>query len=119
MDNLEKYREAVLDHFENPKNSGLLDDYDFYGKGENKSCNDTVEITLKFVNRVVEDVGVKSDGCVISRSFSSFFSEAVKGLSRKELRELDENGFFDLIGFKPRESRLKCALTCFYAVENI
>ena len=82
------YREVILDHYRNPRNRGHLDSPDASAHGVNPLCGDEVTIELSFNGDTVADVAVESQGCSISQSSASMMTEAIKGKSRDEIKEL-------------------------------
>ncbi len=114
----EDYRNAVLDHYEDPRNIEKLDDPDLRGVFVNESCGDRVELTINTEKGKIEDTGVEVDGCVISKAFSSMFSVAIKGEKVEYISEIDEEEFFDFLNCFPRRARKKCALTVFEALKD-
>ncbi len=113
-----EYRKTVLDHYENPRNLGLIDKFDFEGSATNKSCEDEVSIRLRINEDVIEEVGIELDACVVCRAFASMFSENIKGEKIRDMRELDEKSFFEIVGFYPRKVRKKCSMVVFHALKN-
>lgn len=82
------YREVILDHYRNPRNTGHLDAPDGTAEGVNPLCGDEIHIEIKFDGDVVSDVAVDGQGCSISQSSASMMSEAIKGKTRDEIEEL-------------------------------
>jgi len=50
-----QYSEKVLDHFRNPRNVGVIENPDGYGKVGNPVCGDLMEIFIKV--KIDEDGG--------------------------------------------------------------
>ncbi len=113
-----EYRKAVIDHYENPRNLEKLEEFDFRGSSTNDLCGDIVGIKIDQKEEVVEEVSINLDGCVVCKAFASMFSQKIKGEKISEMRELDEEGFFEIVGFYPREVRKKCSMVVFHAFKN-
>ena len=75
----------LLEHFQNPKNVGIIVDADGYGKVENPICGDMTEMYIKVEKDILRDVKFKSYGCFATIASASALSEAVKG---KRLNEI-------------------------------
>ncbi len=75
----------LLEHFQNPKNVGVIKDADGYGKVENPICGDMTEMYIKVEKDILRDVKFKSYGCFATIASASALSEAVKG---KRLNEI-------------------------------
>ena len=44
------YREVILDHYKNPRNTGTLDPHDFTFEDENPLCGDKLRIDVRLTN---------------------------------------------------------------------
>lgn len=82
------YREVILDHYRNPRNRGHLEHPDAVAGGVNPLCGDEITIELDLEDDVVAAVAVDGQGCSISQASASMMSEAIKGRSRAEIKEL-------------------------------
>lgn len=82
------YREVILDHYRKPRNQGHLKTFDASAQGVNPLCGDEINIEVRFDGDVVSDIAVESQGCSISQSSASMMTEAIKGKTRDEIREI-------------------------------
>ncbi len=83
------YREIILDHYRNPRNRGELPVPPAHrAEGFNPLCGDEVQVYLDVDGDTVADVRVTGQGCSISQSSASMMSQAVKGKSVDEARQL-------------------------------
>ena len=77
------YSEKVLDHYENPRNVGKLDDADAAvgtGMVGAPACGDVMRLQIKVGdNGVIEDAKFKTYGCGSAIASSSLLTEWVKG----------------------------------------
>ena len=84
------YGEKVLDHYENPRNVGKMDDNsDDVGTGMvgAPACGDVMRLQIKVGDDgIIEDAKFKTYGCGSAIASSSLLTEWVKG------RTLDEAG---------------------------
>lgn len=83
------YTEKVMDHFKNPRNVGVLEDPDGYGKVGNPVCGDLMEIFLKIGKNqegedTIEDIKFRTFGCGSAVSTSSMVTEMAKGKTLDE-----------------------------------
>ena len=112
MDGVDRqaYIELLLDHYENPRYSGKLDDADIVLGGGNPGCGDIVTMYLKIDDeeRVV-DVSFEGEGCTISQAGASVVTEMVKGKPLSEIEEMDLNTMIDELGRDVVISRTRCA----------
>lgn len=82
------YQEVILDHNKSPKNYGTLSGSTHSADGHNPLCGDQLKLYLLVHGDTVEDVRFEGSGCAISTASASLMTEAVKGRSREEAREL-------------------------------
>lgn len=85
------YREAILDHSRKPRNHRRLDEATLHGEGLNPSCGDEVELFLHIDGDVITDISFLGTGCAISQSSASLLTEALKGRTLKEARQLSHS----------------------------
>lgn len=106
----EMYKELILDHWRSPQNKGLLIDFDVEGHQVNTNCGDAILLRLKFSKQTVSQVSFDGEGCAISQASASLLTEALKGKSLPELKNLNSKDVFTLLGVEIIPTRLKCAL---------
>tara|TARA_R110002051_G_scaffold290129_1_gene353459 strand:- start:58 stop:435 length:378 start_codon:yes stop_codon:yes gene_type:complete len=82
------YSKAVLDHYNNPRNVGVLNaDSKDVGTGivGAPACGDVMKLQIKVnINGVIEDARFKTYGCGSAIASSSLITEWVKGKTLKE-----------------------------------
>ena len=104
------YIELLLDHYENPRNSGKLEDADIVQGGGNPGCGDIVTMYLKIDDQErVVDVSFEGEGCTISQAGASVVTEMVLGKTLSEIEDLDLNAIIDELGRDVVVSRTRCA----------
>jgi nitrogen fixation protein NifU and related proteins len=109
MDDL--YRDYILDHYKNPRNSGELPDATHRYHDTNPLCGDEITMMLKVDDSgVVDDVRFIGRGCAISQASASILTEEVKGKTLDELRSLDRDHVLGNLGITISPARVKCAL---------
>ena len=79
------YSEEVLDHYENPRNVGKMDDNDPHvgtGMVGAPACGDVMRLQIKVNDQgVIEDAKFKTYGCGSAIASSSLVTEWVKGMT--------------------------------------
>jgi nitrogen fixation NifU-like protein len=73
------YSEKVMDHFQNPRNMGELEDADAVGRVGNPVCGDVMDIYIKVRDNRIADIGFKTMGCAAAIATSSMVTELAKG----------------------------------------
>lgn len=131
------YKEVILDHYQHPRNRGLLDDPDVATRGHNPLCGDEVILGVKLAGNVIDEIAFSGRGCSISQASASMMTVGVKGHDVDEARSLAA-GFRDLMagsgstdglqgnedmealqGVKRFPVRVKCALLPWTALEEV
>lgn len=102
--------EFILDHYENPRNRGKIEDADVVSDGGNPGCGDVVTIYLKVDddNRV-QQVTFEGQGCTISQAAASLVTEMVTGQPLDAVLDLDYDAIIDELGREVVMSRPRCA----------
>ncbi|HET8567745.1 MAG TPA: SUF system NifU family Fe-S cluster assembly protein [Candidatus Limnocylindria bacterium] len=117
MDDL--YRDYILDHYKNPRNSGELPDATHRYHDTNPLCGDEITMMLKVgEGDRVEDVRFIGRGCAISQASASILTEEVKGKTLDELRAIDRDHVLSNLGITISPARIKCALLSLKALKG-
>ena len=79
------YSEKVMDHFNNPRNVGEIENASGVGTVGNAKCGDIMRMYLDIdENGIIQDVKFKTFGCGAAVATSSMATELVKGKTVKE-----------------------------------
>jgi nitrogen fixation NifU-like protein len=90
------YQEVILDHNRRPRNFGPLPAASCRAEGYNPLCGDKVTVFLEVDGGRIRDVAFQGSGCAISTASASLMTEALKGRTVDEVRELFRR-FHDLV----------------------
>lgn len=82
------YSEKVMDHFQNPRNVGEIENASGVGTVGNAKCGDIMKIFIKVEDGVLTDVKFKTFGCAAAIATSSMATELIIGKSVEEALEL-------------------------------
>jgi nitrogen fixation NifU-like protein len=104
------YREQILDHYGHPRNEGSLDDPDISYERDNPICGDVVKLDVRLEDGKVSQAKFTGQGCVISMASASMFTEAIEGKTIAELKAMDDEDIFEMLGINPGPSRANCAV---------
>jgi nitrogen fixation NifU-like protein len=105
------YRDIILDHYQNPRNKGLVSPADIDYEEDNPVCGDHIRLTLQLDDdERVTAVGWDGQGCAISQASASMLSEAIIGKTLEELRGFSKEDILEMLGIELGPVRLKCAL---------
>ena len=84
----ELYQEVILDHNKRPRNFRALDGASHHAEGYNPLCGDHLSLYLQIDDGRISDVAFQGSGCAISKASASLMTDAVKGLSIGDVREM-------------------------------
>ena len=112
------YKQLIIEHYKNPLHFGRLDRKTVSGSSENPSCGDNIVIDLQIGDGSIVNVGFDGSGCAISQAGASLLCDFIKNKSLDDVRAIDREQVLSLLGVDLTESRKKCALTAFYALQN-
>ena len=122
-------REIILDHYQNPRNHGRLENPTVANRGHNPLCGDEIELSVGIdaEEERIRDIAFTGRGCSISQASASMMTDAVKGMKLAEAeaavqqfaqrmanrepppKDLEEE-LDALQGVKKYPARVKCAL---------
>ncbi len=111
------YSEKVMDHFQNPRNVGKIEDADGIGEVGNAKCGDIMRMYLK-----VDDDGIITDckfntfGCGSAIATSSMATELIKGKSIDDALELSNKAVVEALDGLPAY-KLHCSVLAEEAVK--
>lgn len=98
------YSKKVLEHFTDPRNVGVIEDADGYGKVGNPVCGDLMEIYIKVKDDKIEDIKFKTFGCGSAIATSSMVTELAKGMNIDEAMKITRKDVADeLDGLPPQK----------------
>lgn len=95
------YSEKVLDHFQNPRNVGEIENPDGVGQAGNPKCGDIMKIYLRVENELITDIKFKTFGCASAIASSSMATELVKGRSIDEAWNLTNSAVAEALDGLP------------------
>ena len=97
----ELYNDTVLDHYRNPRNTGVLEGADAVGKAENSACGDVLHLYLQIEEGRVRAARFQTFGCAAAIAAGSRLTEMVTGLTLDELRGIRRQDVGDALGGLP------------------
>jgi nitrogen fixation NifU-like protein len=105
------YRENILDHYQNPRHYGIMEDPDISYQDDNPLCGDVIRIDLKVDEEErITDVAFSGEGCAISQASASMLTEEILGKTLDEVKALGKEDVLEMLGIQLGPVRLKCAL---------
>ena len=129
-------RTIILEHFQNPKNKGLIDDDSYKCVNmNNESCIDEINLMVKIIDDKIIDIRFDGEACAICTSATSVMIETLLGKSVTEAREILKNyeymidekeynsdiletaNIYSDIAKQP--NRKKCALLAWWGIKKV
>jgi len=104
------YSRQLLDHFENPRGVGDLDEATVSVELQNPACGDILRLSLRIENERVVEARFRAKGCVPAIACGSKLVEAIRGADLATARALKEEVLVEALGGLPQASRHAGAL---------
>lgn len=99
------YSNKVIDHYENPRNVGVLDKNDEHvgtGMVGAPACGDVMKLQIKVGdNGIIEDAKFKTYGCGSAIASSSLVTEWLKGKNLDEAQAIKNSDIADELELPP------------------
>ncbi len=102
------YTDKVLEHFQNPRNIGIIDDPTVLVQVGEPSCGDALLLTLKIENDLIVDIKFKVYGCGAAIATSSIATEMTMGQPLDAAIQITEQAIADALGGLPPE-KMHCS----------
>ena len=122
------YSEKVMDHFQNPRNLGKMENADGIGEVGNAKCGDIMKMYIKVDDGIITDVKFNTFGCGSAIATSSMATEMIKGKSVEDALELSNKAVVEALDGLPThkihcsvlaEEAVKAAVKDYYDKNNI
>ena len=116
------YSEKVLDHYENPRNVGVIEEDDSTGTGMvgAPACGDVMRLQIKVDDQgIIEDAKFKTYGCGSAIASSSLVTEWIKGKTLDDAVKINNMAIAEELALPPvkihcsvlAEDAIKAAIT--------
>ena len=96
------YSDKVMDHFQNPRNVGVLEDADGVGKVGNPVCGDMMTFYIKVKDDHIHDIKFQTFGCGAAIAVSSMVSEMALGKTLDEAMKITNEDVAEELGGLPK-----------------
>ena len=110
------YSEKVMDHFQHPRNVGVIEDANGVGEVGNAKCGDIMKIYLKINDGVIDDVKFETFGCGSAIATSSMATEMIKGKPVNQALQLTNMAVVEALDGLPAH-KLHCSVLAEEAVK--
>lgn len=99
------YSERLLDHFQNPRNVGELEEADLRVEVSNPICGDILRLTANLAGGRISEVAYRTRGCTASIAVGSALTELLVGMSAREALAIDRDVIEAAAGGLSNESK--------------
>lgn len=110
------YSEKVMDHFQNPRNLGKMEDADGIGEVGNAKCGDIMKMYIKVKDGIISDVKFNTFGCGSAIATSSMATEMIKGKKIEEALALTNKAVVEALDGLPA-NKIHCSVLAEEAVK--
>ena len=127
-------RSIMLEHYQNPKNKGLIKDETYLKINmNNESCIDEINLMVKLDGDTIKDIRFDGEACAICTSATSVMIDTLIGKDIKTAEKIIEN-YYNMIEEKEYDKELlqaviyndiakqpnrkKCALLPWWGIEK-
>ena len=111
------YSDQVRDHYANPRNAGSIADPSGKSLVKSPLDGDTVLVTLRIQDNIVQDARFKCMGCAVAIACSSMATEMVLGKPVEEAYAITEASVAEALGGIP-EYKMRCSNLAPAAIRN-
>ena len=111
------YSDKVMDHFQNPRNVGKMEDADGIGEVGNAKCGDIMRMYIKVDKdtQTITDVKFNTFGCGSAIATSSMATEMIKGKPIEEALKLSNKAVAEALDGLPAH-KMHCSVLAEEAV---
>ena len=113
------YSEQVLDHYNNPRNVGVMDASDpdvGTGMVGAPACGDVMRLQIKIEEGIVTDARFKTYGCGSAIASSSLLTEWVKGMNIDEADSIKNSQIAEALALPP--VKIHCSVLAEDAIKS-
>ena len=110
------YSDKVMDHFQNPRNVGKMDDADGIGEVGNAKCGDIMRMYIKVRDGIIVDCKFNTFGCGSAIATSSMATELIKGKPVEDALKLSNQAVVEALDGLPAH-KLHCSVLAEEAVQ--
>ena len=123
----EELSDIIMDHFNYPRNIGIIDYPNGQGCNGDTECGDYLEIYIRVENNLIEDISFLVFGCFGAIASGSMTMQLAKGKTLEEAFKISEEDIIQALGGLPEDKKhcsnlgvkaLKNAIDDYYSKEK-
>ena len=105
------YSDILQEHFENPRNIGVIEQADAEAEVYNPACGDTMHLYLRIEDDRIVEAKFQTQGCPAAIAAGSVLTELIVGKSVDESLEVKEAVIAQKLGGLPPQKAHSAVLT--------
>lgn len=98
------YSPELLDHFQNPRNAGEVEQAHAVVQIENPACGDVLRLSARLEDGRIAEIRFRAKGCVPAMACGSALTELVRGKTLNEAQVLKREQLIETVGGVPEAS---------------
>jgi nitrogen fixation NifU-like protein len=102
------YSDLVIEHFQHPRNVGVIADADASARMESPVCGDLMEVYLKIQDGCIQDARFRTFGCGAAIASSSMATEMVKNMTLQQALAMTDEQVAEALGGLPPQ-KMHCS----------
>ena len=102
MDTFDDYTDKVMDHYEHPRNVGVVENANGTGVVGNPACGDVMKLTIRVEDEIIKDAKFKTFGCGAAIATSSIVTEMIIGKNIKDALDVSNKSVAEALGGLPK-----------------
>jgi NifU-like protein involved in Fe-S cluster formation len=83
-----EYSEKLMDHFQNPRNVGVIEKADGVGKLSSDVCGDIMHLYIRVEDKIITDAKYTTFGCAAAVASGSMLTEMIIGMTLDNAEKL-------------------------------
>lgn len=116
-EDLRAYSDIVIDHFQHPRNAGVLADANAVGEDRNPVCGDHMKLMLRIEGDAIAEAHFQTRGCPAAIATSSMATVVLTGMRVEEAARLKRQDFVDAVGGLPK-AKIHCSVLAAAALKK-
>ncbi|MYE07031.1 MAG: iron-sulfur cluster assembly scaffold protein [Chloroflexi bacterium] len=111
------YSDIVIDHFQHPRNAGVLDDANAVGEDRNPVCGDHMRLMLRIEDDAIAEARFQTRGCPAAIATSSMATVVLTNMHIDDAAALKRQDFVDAVGGLPK-AKIHCSVLAAAALKR-
>ena len=116
-EDLRAYSDVVIDHFQHPRNAGLLEDANAVGEDRNPVCGDHMKLMLRIEHDTIAEARFQTRGCPAAIATSSMATVVLTDMNIDQAAQLKRQDFVDAVGGLPK-AKIHCSVLAAAALKK-